>query len=196
MEEGQSEREQNPERPINKNALTVFEHLAFGSSRTINRLNGEPILINKDNLIKLVESGEYFINEDFFAPVGLADGTLDPEQVMSERRRMPKIDGPMAMSLLDNEKALDLFFEGFQPSFELATTDFENEAIGIPPQKIEIKFEHINPEIKLSEEDRGKIGLSPGLEAIFDLDSPTNDRQSAVISVKPSAMHGKRGIDK
>lgn len=195
-EEEGSELAPNPEKPIHKDALTVFEHLAFGSGRVLKKSDGTEILINKNNLVTLVESEEYRIGKEFFTPVGLLNGTLTSEQVMSERRRKPTFDGMFSLMLLDGtissdeSSIFDLLDDGFEPHFDLATTDFGDASVGSPPHKIEIAFPNKNAERKLSQKDIDKINPPPGMESVFEFQKPTPEHPVATISVVPSAMHG------
>lgn len=113
--------EEVPRRQILGNALTPFEHAMFGSGYEANSKSGKT---QQDKInLGMIQRGEYPLNEDFFKPIGLRDGTLEMEQIKAERRNFPTFTSMLNFSLFTEESYGDLMDMGYEPEIRLAPFD-------------------------------------------------------------------------
>ena len=83
------------EKPINFNALAPFELIAGGGGFNLiirYREIGSPINLQKLKDLREAEIHKHYINEDFFVPIGMISGELGIDEIMAERRRVPRLE--------------------------------------------------------------------------------------------------------
>ncbi len=179
-------------RPINFFALSPHELIANGSGFDVADYRGEKILVNAGNLIELRDSRAFYINEDFFQPIGLLTGDITPERVLTERNRVKRVGGFTTFALF-NERAADLYFgaegsdekRGFYPTFPLAKFDPIN---GIKDEVLHFGLVNEDPSKLPTEADFDMLQLVEGYKRVYAREF-NKATQTVDISVLVSAMH-------
>lgn len=184
------------ERPINFNALTPFELIAGGGGyNLITRVGeaGTPTNLERLKDLRTAQTHRYYINEDFFVPVGVINRVLGINEIMAERRRVPRLEGITAFGLF-NKNSLNLYIDersdpplhrGFFPSFGLL--DF-NPDKDIEDKKLHFVLKNDDPLRLPTPEDYGMLQLREGTEELLER-SYVKEVQEVVVGPTQYAMH-------